>query len=174
MPHSNTNNNETNNDLAITLRATTALIKELVSEFRDNATAVAVMKEKIDSLSESVEILSHIVRDENGKGSMITRMALAEKTIEDLEESINELKKTLSEIKECIEEDREEEEKAVAEKLKAAEKALESLKTAETTALKKEQEYSRKKKIEKIKFWAAVLPGILSSVALLLKAFGVF
>ena len=153
MTHSNANNNDAiAGDLASSLKVTTSLMKEVVAEIRDNATAVAVMREKINSLGDSVETLSHIVRDGNGKGSMITRMALAEKTIEDLEQSIDDFKEAIRDIKDCV----------------IDEKKTES----ETLELKKR--YRREKRIEKIKFWAAVLPGMVSAGALVLKSLGIF
>jgi translation initiation factor 2B subunit (eIF-2B alpha/beta/delta family) len=86
-----------NDHLEESLRSTTELVQKLLDEIRENSTSVAVMKEKFESLSENVATLSHIVRNSNGKGSMITRLALAEKEIEDLNEYLKEIKTHIEE-----------------------------------------------------------------------------
>lgn len=144
MTHSNINN-DISTDLATSLRVTTALIKEVVSEIRDNATVVAVMREKINSITDSVNTLSHIVRDGNGKGSIVTRMALVEKAVASLEGLIDDFKKHVDKDM-----------------------------TSKEDEITREKNHKRERVIEKIKFWGAVTPGILSSVALILKALGVF
>lgn len=100
-------------DLAKSLQVTTTLIQTLLSELRDNATALAVLKEKLDGIEEKVQSLSHIVRDDNGNKSIITRLALLEKEIEDIgefmddnkEESV-EIHARISKVKSLLEADR--------------------------------------------------------------------
>jgi chromosome segregation ATPase len=131
-------NNQLAEDLADSLKSTTELVQKLLDEIRENSTSVAVMKEKFESLNENVSVLSQIVKNGGGKNSMITRLALAEKSIEDLNEHVTELKKVIEDVEVLIQE-REDEKKAHEEEIK---------------------KFKRDKFIARIGFWAALIPGI--------------
>jgi len=122
-------------NLASSLKSTTELVQKLLDEIRDNSTSVAIMKEKFESLNENVATLSHIVRSGNGKGSMITRLALTEKAIEDLNEHLVEIKKCTDEKEQSKEED--------------------------DLELKK---FKRDRLIARIGFWGALLPGVIALI----------
>src|SRR5271157_60330 len=74
------------------LETVTLLMENILADIKDHSTSLAIVKTKLEDLTENVEVLSHVVRDGNGQGSMVTRIALAEKSLEDMEEQINELK----------------------------------------------------------------------------------
>jgi len=150
MPTSE-NNNKLAEELAKSLESATALMQDLLGDIKGNATSLALVKAKLESLSDNVETLSHIVRDGNGKGSMITRLALVEKSTEDIEENFDELKKELSsavkELRACIEEEK----KSDAEE----EKSL--------------KEYKREKLLAKLKVVVVVAPGLIALAIVLIR-----
>src|SRR5271157_4277084 len=110
MPDSQNSNQENTDSLLKSLQSVTALMQNLLSDIKENSASLAIVKTKVDSLKENVEVLSHVVRDGNGEGSMITRLALVEKSLEDIEEEFHEMKETnaatLREIKMHIEKER--------------------------------------------------------------------
>ena len=85
-------NNNFPPDILKGLNVVTLLMQNVLSDIREHSTSLAIVRTKLEDLSGNVEVLSHIIRDGNGQGSMITRLALAEKALEDTEEQINELK----------------------------------------------------------------------------------
>ncbi len=148
-----TSQNKIPDELLKSLESTTTLMKNLLDDIKDHSTSLAIVKEKLESLSSSVEILSRIVRDDNGKGSMITRLALIEKTTEDIEEHFDELKdeikKDIGEIKNAIEKEKEEE-KSDEEKIRV---------------------FKREKMLTRLKILAVSAPGLLALVLVLIKIF---
>jgi hypothetical protein len=92
MTSSEKSNNEVVGDLAKSLQVTTSLMQTLLSEIQDNATTLAVLREKFDTLGDKVQSLSRLVHDDNGEKSVITKLALIEKTIDDINEDILEIK----------------------------------------------------------------------------------
>lgn len=94
MSHSN--ENELADSLAASLQSTTSLIQNLLHEIRDNAYTIATMKEKLENVSESVSGLLKTVSTGNGKGSLVTRFAVMEKELEDIEEKLDEHKDYLT------------------------------------------------------------------------------
>ena len=82
-------NNDLSQELAKSLESATSLMNDLLGDIKDNATSLATLKVKLESLSDSVESLSHIVRDGNGKGSMVTRVALTEQSLGHIEDSFD-------------------------------------------------------------------------------------
>ena len=90
--------NELAEDLAKSLNAVTILTQSLLGEIRDNATSLAVLKEKFDTLSENLEVLSKIIRMGNGSRSLLTRVALLEKSIEDIEEEITKVEDSVGKV----------------------------------------------------------------------------
>lgn len=109
MPDSQ-NPNDNMSDLLKSLQSVTTLMNNLLSDIKEHSTSLALVKAKVESLTENVETLSHVVRDGNGKGSIMTRLALAEKALEDIEEEFHELKEenvaALRDIKRCIEKEK--------------------------------------------------------------------
>lgn len=95
---SSENNNQLAGDLAKSLQATTSLVQTLLGELRENAANMAVLKEKLDGIEEKVRYLSYVVRDGNGEKSIITRLALVEQELEDINEALNDNKSDRAEI----------------------------------------------------------------------------
>ena len=134
-------------ELLKSLEATTVLMSTLLDDIKEHSTSLTLVKAKLESLSESVETLSHVVRDGNGKGSMITRLALVEKATENIEDGLDELKrelrKDLDELKSSIADDRSEEEKL--------------------------KEYKREKMLTRLKIIAVAAPGLVALAMMLIK-----
>jgi len=144
-------NNKLAEELAKSLESATTLMQDLLGDIKDNATSLALVKAKLESLSDSVEALSHIVRDGNGRGSMMTRLALVEKAVEDIDAHFDNLKKevdeSIKELKACIEEE----------------------KDAREATEKTEKEYKREKMLTRLKIAAVVAPGVIALAILLIK-----
>jgi hypothetical protein len=121
MPDSQ-NHNENMSELLKSLQSVTTLMNNLLSDIKEHSVSLALVKAKMESITENVDTLSHVVRDGNGEGSLLTRMALAEKSIEDLEEEFHELNGTYSakikEIRVIIEKNKVEKEKNALEEKK--------------------------------------------------------
>jgi TolA-binding protein len=98
------NNIELAEDLAKSLQATISLMQNLLGEIHDNATTLAVLNERLESLNTKVESLSHIVKDGNGQGSLVTRLTLIEKDLTELDEKVDGEVKAARVDKEKIEE----------------------------------------------------------------------
>lgn len=79
-------------NLSANIATTSQLINSLLGDIRDNAANLMELKLKMESLSENVKSITNIVRDGNGKGSMVTRVAVLEKAIEDLEDDIDQIR----------------------------------------------------------------------------------
>ena len=90
--------NELAEDLAKSLHAVTTLTQSLLGEIRDNATSLAVLKEKFDVLAENMEVLSKIIRMGNGQESLLTRVALLEKSLSILEQKLDEKEEDIQKI----------------------------------------------------------------------------
>ena len=145
------NNNDLSRDLARSLDSATSLMSDLLGDIKDNATSLAVLRVKLESLSDSVEALSHIVRDGNGNGSMVTRVALTEQSISQIEETFNEFK---DEMCTAIKEIKSELEEEIKEEHDIAEK---------------ERIFKREKLLTKIKVLAVVAPGAIALAAMIIK-----
>ena len=148
-----TSQNNIPDELLKSLESTTTLMKNLLDDIKDHSTSLAIVQAKLESLGDSVETLSHIVRDGNGRGSMITRLALIEKTTEDIEEHFDELKdeikKDIDEIKRVITKEKEEE-KGDEEKIKV---------------------FKREKMLARLKILAVAAPWLLALVLVIIKLF---
>ena len=152
MPRSNKNDpQELAQDLAGSLKLTTDLIHNLMDEIKDNATSFAVLKERLESLGDSVEYLSHIVRDGNGKGSLLTRLALFEQSLNTIEDKFDDFK---DEAEEAIKEIRE---------------SIEDEKAAKKDNMNEEQRFKRRKMLERLKVAAVVAPGLIALIIMLIK-----
>lgn len=141
MTPQKTNNDELAKNLAASLRSTTELIQSLLGEIRDNATTLAVLREKLDNLGKSVDNLTAIVSKGNGKGSLVTRFTLMESELEELEEKIEKYKEQI------------EAKTAVIEKAKIENEGLE-----------------KKKSIEIVKTIGIITPGALSLIYILVNS----
>ena len=93
-----------NNDLVIgsltaSVSNSTKMLERLLTDLQDNATNLAVLKEQVGSLSD-------VISGMDGKGSLETRMALIERSIDIAEEKTNDLrgyvKEELAEVCEDI------------------------------------------------------------------------
>ena len=71
-------------ELLKSIQSTTSLIQGFMGEMKSNATALATLEAKLESLSEIARVLSKIVRDDNGNKSILTRIALIENDLGDL------------------------------------------------------------------------------------------
>lgn len=140
MTSSTENNDELVRDLAKSLQVTSTLMQDLLSEMRQNSTSLAVLKEKLETLRDNVDGLSDIIRNGNGKGSLITRMALAEKSLQTLEQT---LKEYHEELHQEIQSDK--------------------------VNKKEEDEFRREKLLGKLKIAAVAIPGIVSLIILIIK-----
>ena len=83
-------------ELMKSLEAVTLMLKNVLDDTKEHATSLAILKTKLEDVGGNVETLSHIIRDGNGQGSLITRIALMERSQEDVQEELNELKDHLS------------------------------------------------------------------------------
>jgi len=126
-------------------------MNDLLGDIKDNATSLAMLKVKLESLSDSVESLSHIVRDGNGKGSMVTRIALTEQSLEHIEESFDEFKAEMSRVIREV--------KCEVEKERLSEKEV----------MDKEQEHKREKLMTKLKILAVIAPGAIALAIAVVK-----
>jgi len=148
-----TTSNKIPDELLRSLEATTVLMSTLLDDIKEHSTSLTLVKAKLESLSDNVETLSHIVRDGNGKGSMITRLALVEKATENIEDSLDDLKvelrKDLEELKDCMKE-KEKDEKTEDERTK---------------------EYKREKMLARLKIIAVAAPGLVALALMLIKMF---
>lgn len=144
-------NNKLPEELAKSLESATSLMRDLLGDIKGNATSLAMLKVKLESLSNSVESLSHIVRDGDGKGSMVTRIALTEQSLEHIEESFDELKTEMTEA------------------IKEVKKEIENEKLNEREESDKEAEYKREKLITKLKVLAVVAPGTIALAIAIIK-----
>ncbi|MFA5023453.1 MAG: hypothetical protein WC523_00650 [Patescibacteria group bacterium] len=137
---------DTNNgippELLKSLNTATMLMQNVLNDIKEHTTSLAIMKTKMEDLADNVDLLSHVVRDGNGKGSMMTRVALAERALEDAEEQINDLKDDMSSS------------------------ILELKKIISTALLKKERDdiqdgkFKREQSVAKWKFWGAMLAAL--------------
>lgn len=146
-------NNELAEDLAKSLASTMALMHTLLSELQNNAAALAVLKEKFDALGDKVRMLSKLITDDNGSKSVITRLTMIEKELEDLEEDIG-TNNQESKVQDRI----------LHERITAAKCVSE-----ETT--KSEIKHGRAKSMGRLKFAGSVLPGLVALGIVLVKFF---
>lgn len=78
-------------DLTRGLQATSAFIQSLSGEIRDNSVALAAFTSDLKNLRETVNLLSKILKDGNGKESLLTRTSILENDIEDLKTGVKDL-----------------------------------------------------------------------------------
>ena len=94
-------------ELLKSLNAVMFLMQNVLSDIREHSTSLAIVKTKLENITENVDELARVVINGNGKGSMMTRVALAEKELENIEEQINEIKddvhNSIKELKSSIE-----------------------------------------------------------------------
>lgn len=102
-------------DLVRSLESATAMMQDLLGDIRANATSLTELKIKLESLTEMVHTLSKVVRDGNGKGSMITRLALVEQSVENLDEYLEEMNNKMGRIEQDIKASLEQDKKTEAE-----------------------------------------------------------
>jgi hypothetical protein len=153
MTSSGNANNEVVGDLAKSLQVTTSLMQTLLSEIQDNATTLAVLREKFDTLGDKVQSLSRLVRDDNGEKSVITRLALIERTIEDINED-------LLEIKTRTDAD-----------TKSLHSRISGVKDMVYKEVKTDKQFKREKMMNWIKLAATILPGVFALGLVLAKFF---
>jgi len=91
-------------DLAKSLQATVSLMQNLLGEIHDNATTLAVLRERLESLGAKVENLSNTIKGGNGRGSLITRLIIVEKDLNEINEKVDDEVKAARIDKEKIEE----------------------------------------------------------------------
>lgn len=146
-----TSNNKLTEELARSLESATMLMQSLLGDIKGHSTSLAIVKAKLESLSKNVESLSHIVRDDNGNGSLVTRLALIEQSIDGVESGFNGLKSevdvALKEIKATIKE-----EKDIEKKDEDSEK-----------------EFKRQQLLAKLKILAVIAPGAIALVVVIIK-----
>lgn len=128
--------------IATGLQATAALIQSLLTEMRDNAVALSALSADMKNLREVVTTLSKILKDGNGQPSLVTRMTLVEKNLEDMAESIN----------------------RNAEGIGKAQDSVRAIEMAD-------KEGARQMKGERLRFWASIIPGILAMVGAIIAMY---
>lgn len=69
------------------LQATSILLNSLIDDVRDNTKETSSLRAELKALGEIVRILSRMVRDGNGGHSIITRLAVAEDTIDKIQKA---------------------------------------------------------------------------------------
>lgn len=132
-------------DLARSLESATTLMQDLLGDIKENATSFALLKQKLEALEETVDVLSKIVRDGNNNSRpMITRLALVEKSVIDMG-------KYLDEIHEKVE------------------KIEDGIKNSLMKEKQSEAEFKREQLIAKIKLFGIAAPGAISLSILLIK-----
>ena len=136
------NNEELVKDLAKSLQITSTLMQSLLTEIRQNSTSLAVLKEKLEALKDNVDGRSSIVRNGKGTGSLVTRVALVEQSIKNIEETLDEFNKELNEEVLTVQEKEE-----------------------------KDREYNREQNINKLKVAAVAIPGVVSLILIIIKMF---
>jgi len=114
---------------------------------------MAVLKGKLDGIEEKVQYLSHVVRDGNGEKSIITRLALLEKDLSDLEKELEEHTKDDKEM-----------EKSLHERVSGVKNLVNQDK-------KTEAEFKREKTLGFLKLVATIVPGLLALGLVLAKFF---
>ena len=153
MTSSENTNNEVVEDLAKSLQVTTSLMQTLLSEIQDNATTLAVLREKFDTLGDKVQSLSRLVRDDNGEKSVVTRLALIEKALEDINED-------LVEIKNKTDVD-----------TKSLHARISNVKDMVYKEVKTEKEFKREKLMSWFKIAITILPGLFALGVVVVKYF---
>lgn len=138
-------------ELLRSLEATTTLIQNLLGDIKEHSTSLATVKTKLEAVSISVEALSGVVRDGNGKGSLITRLALAEKAIEDIEKGFDGLKEE------------------VGKEIQSLRNYLEKEKEDERSEEESERAFKRQKLLARLKVVAVTTPGLLALIIMLIK-----
>jgi hypothetical protein len=114
-----------------------------MSELRDNATALATLEAKLQALHENMQGIIKVVRDDNGNKSIVTRMALVEKELKDIDERYSNLKEEI--------------EKKFVE-VKTLLERMSDDKEVEKEKADKEKEFGRDKIITVLK----IIPGLLA------------
>jgi len=79
------------NQLIDSLESTSDLIRDLSSDVKDNAIALATLKTELKSLKSGVHSLSTILKTGNGKESVLTRIAVLEKITSTIEAVFTEI-----------------------------------------------------------------------------------
>lgn len=68
-----------------TLSGMLSKMESFVKDVQDNTESLASFEAKLQSLSENVKVISSIVKDEPGKKSLVTRVAVLEQIIESIQ-----------------------------------------------------------------------------------------
>lgn len=101
------------------LQATASLVQSLIGEVRDNSVALAAFSAELKNIRENVNHLTKILKDGNGQESVMTRLSLVEKAVEELDEDriedrddfikkMDDMADELSNLKKTLEEQRKE------------------------------------------------------------------
>ncbi|KKN66641.1 hypothetical protein LCGC14_0469760 [marine sediment metagenome] len=113
------------------LESTALQVQKLLEDIRDSKIDFVAIKTELKFLVDNVKELSSIIRDGNGSGSVLTRLALIERSIED--------------IKHYIEKDSEND-AALATRIALLEQKVETLTSYMKEQKKKETENASKQK----------------------------
>jgi chromosome segregation ATPase len=138
-------------DLSDNLKATSNLIERLLTEIQGNGNALAILKEKVTVLEDVTEKLNHVLRDDNGSKSMITRLALLEAALEDMYEEFYDLSKEL------------------ASSIKETHRLIEKITTADKRNETEKVKLKRERFIAKVKLWAVAIPGVVAIIIQILQ-----
>lgn len=81
-------NKKLTEELAGSLQNATSLLESLLDQIKCHTTGLAILTEKVSTLTKTVDDLNKIVSKGNGKESVLTRLALIEAQMEDIEEDV--------------------------------------------------------------------------------------
>lgn len=141
-------------ELLKSIQSTTSLIQGLMSEIKSNEKALTTLEVKLEGLTESAKILSKIVRDDNGSQSILTRVALLENDLADLNANYKEFK---THIYKKIENTQE----SISKNNKILEKKFDKF--------IEEKNHKENTHVEKVIAGLKIVPGVLALVLVLVK-----
>lgn len=78
------------NDLSDSLKTATYLIQTLMKDLKENEVTTATINTRLESIEEVVHCLNKVVREGNGTQSVLTKIALIESELQDIQERFEE------------------------------------------------------------------------------------
>lgn len=139
MADSIDSNNTEVAELIKSLQSVTMLMQNLVGDLKGQSTSLALVKSKVENISDRVDSLMKIVIEGNGSKSVITRLALIEKQLDDDKEEYRELKEQNT------------------DSVKEVRRMIEKEKNDNIKSDKDERKLKMEKRIAAFKLWGALL-----------------
>jgi len=154
-------------DLAQSLKSTTSLVEVLLSEIRGNAGTLGTLEAKLQALHDNVQSISSIIRDDNGSGSIVTRLALTENDLSDLEDTVKELNASTVDLYNRAEAKLD----AKANELHDRISRVKDIISNNAAEDKTEKKYRMEKTVGALKLAAQIIPGVFALGVVLVKYF---